>query len=335
MKKLQFILATWIFISCELALSSEIKPNNAILSDGGISPRTELQKAATISMSSVLKTQGIDPYSAVASTNMDESSMWYRLYNDSKIYAVDVANKKYVGNWLLGRWPGESDLTNKKIYDLDLGSGITQAKPWDKPQYQGEQITLGCLGSNPLRYGDIDGDGKQELVTYLQDGNLQQDWIVFSPEKKTVTFSVRLALQDYLPSDEPDPKLNGGFQYISDENQREMHPGIRIYAKVFIDEFNGNTNKDILVWRKRYITLKKDNPKKGFQLETEVINHYELINGAYTKQATDTATLKTWLAAKQLTWQKGYPSKSECKGQENQLIPEMHDPLLNDPEVLN
>jgi hypothetical protein len=44
--------------------------------------------------------------------------------------------------------------------------------------------------------------------------------------------------------------------------------------------------------------------------------------------------VKGWLTAKQLTWKKGYPSKSECAGQEGQFIPEMHDVLLNDPDVL-
>ncbi len=313
---------------------ADIQLNNSLLCDGNPTTKTKEQLSSGAEMFKILNTNRVDSISSCLGwTNFNSGGNWY-VVTENTVYGTNTDKKQFLGSWPLARWPVESDASNKKIYDLDLGSGITQAKPWDKPQYQGEQITLGCLGANPLRYGDIDGDGKQELVTYLQDGNLQQDWIVFSPEKKSVTFSARLALQDYLPSDEPDPKLNGGFQYISDENQRYMHPGIRIYAKVFIDEFNGNTNKDILVWRKRYITLKKDNPKKGFQLESEVINHYELTNGAYTQQATDTATLKTWLAAKKLTWQKGYPSKNECKGQEGQLISEFHDPLLNDPEVL-
>jgi hypothetical protein len=45
--------------------------------------------------------------------------------------------------------------------------------------------------------------------------------------------------------------------------------------------------------------------------------------------------VKGWLTSNNLTWwKKGYPSKSECAGQEGQFIPEMHDPLLNDPEVM-
>jgi hypothetical protein len=56
--------------------------------------------------------------------------------------------------------------------------------------------------------------------------------------------------------------------------------------------------------------------------------------GEYQKQPTDSATVKNWLTTRHLTWQKGYPSRSECPGQEGQLIPEMHDPLLNDAEVM-
>ena len=63
--------------------------------------------------------------------------------------------------------------------------------------------------------------------------------------------------------------------------------------------------------------------------------HYKKVNNEYQLQ-TDTApeTIQGWLTDKNLTWQKGFPSKSECAGQEGQLIPEMHDPLLNDPDVL-
>ena len=39
-------------------------------------------------------------------------------------------------------------------------------------------------------------------------------------------------------------------------------------------------------------------------------------------------------ASKVQQWQKGYPTLSEYPGEEGQPIPEMHDPLLNDPEVL-
>lgn len=75
-------------------------------------------------------------------------------------------------------------------------------------------------------------------------------------------------------------------------------------------------------------------PVAGFTKLSDVYVHYKLTDGEYKKQTTEQRVIKGWLDAKNLTWQKGYPSKSECPGKEGQLIPEMHDPLLNDPDVL-
>lgn len=272
-----------------------------------------------------------------AFTNLGGGDIYYSISNNGKISVVNLPGKKYLYDWPLSRWPAENDELNKKIYDMDMGSGFTEEQQWDKPHVNlGSTLATGCLGSIPLRYGDIDRDGKQELAIFAQDKNLQLDLMLFSPEKKSVAFSARLALQDYIPFPAPTATTQNNFryQYVSEENQLAYHIGIRAYAKIFIDDFNGNNQKDILVWRKRFESLKFNDSKKGFGISLEAFNHYELVNGEYKKQPTDNATIKNWLAAKQLTWQKGYPSKNECKGQEGQLISEFHDPLLNDPEVL-
>ena len=75
--------------------------------------------------------------------------------------------------------------------------------------------------------------------------------------------------------------------------------------------------------------------KKGFAKKDELLVHYALVDGEYKKQSTSANTIKGWLATRQLTWQKGFPSQSECPGAEGKLIPELHDPLLNDPDVLH
>ena len=62
---------------------------------------------------------------------------------------------------------------------------------------------------------------------------------------------------------------------------------------------------------------------------------YSFIYGPSQQYGCSMSTgIQSWLLAKNLTWQKGFLSKSECAGQEGQLIPEIHDPLLNDPDVL-
>lgn len=266
-----------------------------------------------------------------------EGNMLLALSKSLKIHAFNSEKENHLGDWPIVRWPTEADDTNKKIYDMDMGSGFTEEQRWDKPySHTGSSLATGCLGSSPLRYGDIDGDSKPELVIYAQDDNLQLDWLLFSLDKKTVSFSARLALQDYIPFPAPTATTQNNFpyQFISEEKQLAHHVGIRTYAKIFIDDFDGNGKKDIIVWRKRFHSLKLNDIKKGFALNLEVFSHYESINGVYKKQPTDSVSIKKMLEAKQLTWQKGYPSKSECKGQEGQLIAEMHDPLLNDPDVL-
>ncbi len=95
-----------------------------------------------------------------------------------------------------------------------------------------------------------------------------------------------------------------------------------------------NITLDILVWRKVYKSNLLKDPIAGFAKLSDTYIHHKLINGEYKKQPTEQSVIKGWLEAKNLTWQKGYPSKSECPGQEGKLIPEMHDPLLNDPDML-
>jgi hypothetical protein len=90
------------------------------------------------------------------------------------------------------------------------------------------------------------------------------------------------------------------------------------------------------VWRKLYLSKLLSEPVAGFDKVSDTYYHYERkVTGEYELK-TDTApeTIQGWLTAKNQTWQSGFPSKSECAGQEGQLIPEMHDPLLNDPDVL-
>ena len=114
-----------------------------------------------------------------------------------------------------------------------------------------------------------------------------------------------------------------------------LYPAQRAYGKIYIDDFDGDNSNDIIMWRKLYFSKLKSDPVKGYELDAEMFAHYKIVDGDYQLQTDTTpATVQGWLSANNLTWQKGFPSKSECDGQEGQLIPEMHDPLLNDPDVL-
>lgn len=201
---------------------------------------------------------------------------------------------------------------------------------------------LGCYADHPLRFGDLNGDGSNEVVLFLKN-----DLVLFSPEKEKTIFSESLSVLDWLTlaesAEEPENKSLPGpapYQYLSGTlmDVREYQPGYRGYSKLYFGDFDSDNNPDILVWRKFYESHKTgDTP--GFKKLHDTFAQYELnlglnSSGEFELQDTDSSTIQQWLSGASYTWQKGYPSKSECKGQEDQLIPEMHDPLLNDPDVL-
>jgi hypothetical protein len=191
------------------------------------------------------------------------------------------------------------------------------------------------LGEKPLRYGDVDDNGSKEIVLYLSDFNYKSDWVVFSPEKEKIIFSMRWQVRDYYEGSADGYGNWPVTQYPSEEDQRgSSNAGFQVYAKAFLGDFNKDKTPDILVWRKRFESLLTADSKRGFGLAGESLEHYSLIDGEYQRQVSAPLKIRSWLTGAELTWSKGYPSKSECEGKEGQLIPEMHDVLLNDPDVL-
>jgi hypothetical protein len=274
----------------------------------------------------------------------------YILYPSSGIYFVlmgdvfgkiDLKKKEYLGEVPLDRWPTEySDKAISDLYEHRYIYSERSHELYDQyysanPTTSGSSKAVGCLGEKPLRYGDVDDNGTKEIVLYLSDFNNKSDWIIFSPEKEKIIFSMRWQVRDYYEG-----KADGYgkwpiMQYPSEEDQRgSSNTGFQVYAKAFLGDFNKDKIPDILVWRKRFESLATGVSKKGFELKGEHFEHYSLVDGEYQPQVTIPLQIKDWLADAELTWSKGYLSKSECEGQEGQLIPEMHDPLLNDPDVL-
>ncbi len=198
---------------------------------------------------------------------------------------------------------------------------------------------LGCLTKTPMRYGDMTGDGAPEIVLFLGDS-----MVIFSTKVHKVIFSTLLDLDDAMPWQDQidaglilDPNDKASPQYGSKvlyENVNSTSVGYRGYAKIYLDDFNNDTKRDIVMWRKFYQSRLKNDATSGFEKVRDTWVHYSLDGGEYKLQATDSTTIKNWLKTSKLTWQKGFPSTSECAGQKGQLIPEMHNVLLNDPDVL-
>lgn len=269
----------------------------------------------------------------------DSSILQFYRFNDDRSFRLFSKS--------LTHWSGELSPGFKALY---APLGMTQENIDEDWNYHYETVEgsvgMGCLHANPLRYGDVDQDGTNELALFVGDipkeyleGSL--DFVMFSPEKKKIIFSVRTARVDVSENlaEQYDPDSSEGVQasdpqYESGISGKWIAPATQVYAKIYMGDFDNDDNKDILVWRKRYESRKISDPVKGFKLTKQLYNHYELVDGEYQLQDTDQVTIKGWLTDHNLTWQKGFPSESECKGEEGKPIPEMSDPLLNDPDVL-
>ena len=268
----------------------------------------------------------------------------YSLSSKLKLYHTNFDTRALLGNWPLTRTPDDQSAPISQFFESNTREG---ADEYDFQVGNYNDPALGCLWDTPLRYGDIEQDATNELVLLLgydrtDKINRQLDIVIFSPQQQKVIFSSRLVREDigpltteafpnYTRQDKPGqlPKTSS-----SDTSTGLGNSAIRAYSKLYLGDFDENGKQDILIWRKRYDSKPIDDAVQGYILRKELLTHYELIEGEYLAQPTEEITIKEWLTTKQLSWQKGYPNQSECAGQENQLIPEMHDPLLNDADVL-
>ncbi|MGR6871826.1 hypothetical protein ACU6U9_05850 [Pseudomonas sp. HK3] len=289
----------------------------------------------------------------------------YSLSDKPALYLTNFETREVLGNWPLTPWANAVRMKGEGITwrvrgalsavkggdFIEINDPETQVLDTNK-QYKisNYQTSVGCLNQTPLRYGDIDNNASTELILLLNN-----DLVIFSPVLKKIIFAMTLSDTDELKPERvadwflDETKVNPQFVADSGTNNliKAALPATRSFAKVFLDDFNTDGKKDIIVWRKLYESNLKTNPELGFSKVADLLVHYSLVDGEYQIQSntppvegefetdpTQQAKIKNWLDSKNLTWQKGFPSKSECAGQEGQLIPEMHDSLLNDPDVL-
>jgi hypothetical protein len=323
--------------------------------DGVWDNKTPSQQNAANVMSVAYKGASVVVGRCFGWTNFNEGSIWYEITKDFKVHGLNVETKEYLGNWPLTT-PATCDGTNidcEEPWWTGRWNEQEFLEPLLKERFKdnsgGEILVmddgLGCLNKSPLRYGDIDKDTKDELVLFLNDNLL-----IFSPEKqKTIFLSLYNLLGDHTTLEEtidqhgfPNPTFpqhvskiasNSGAAFVN--SAQVIEPSYKAYAKHYVQDFSNDQKSDLVVWRKFYQSRLQGDSVKGYEKVSDTYLHYSKVDGEYQLQ-TDTApeTIQGWLTSKNLTWQSGFPSKSECAGQEGQLIPEMHDPLLNDPDVL-
>jgi len=340
--------------SCSIA--QDVSLINALPSDFGKTPRTPDQKKASVIMTDVVKSNSQINGLSLATTNMNEGNIWYRLYDDMKIYAANVETKTYLGSWpintfndhlyLTGEYSAAvnviSEFYGEESVDISNPLSIVTDRPVTYMRLKVNEGAFGCYPKKPLRYGDLDGDNQAELVIFIDEYI-----IVFSPQRKKIVMGMHYYTDDEMTNsradeleishsnpDEPQYLADSTYDSFRLGKTQELFPAWRSLTKMYFGSFETENSKEIILWRKLYKSRLVKDSVTGFEKNGEIFIQYKLIDGEYKRQSTPSDTIKGWLAAKNLTWQKGYPSKNECPGQEGQLIPEMHDPLLNDPDVL-
>jgi hypothetical protein len=271
----------------------------------------------------------------------------YSVSSKPSLLKTIVEGRKVDAGWPLTRWPHLNYPQELKARRMAIGATEENiGQPWYTPEFK----KVGCLGNVPLRYGKLLTGGEDYIVLYLTG-----QMMVFSPQYQRVVFAEYLEVNDWYSAEQSRALVTDWrrgeqqYQHISSRlagfHLGNEEPGYRFYAKLYIDDFDKDGNPDIVVWRKGYKTRDLSDSVSGFSLIRNEWQHYEQdlktqeespqgITGEYLPQATDEATIKTWLTNNHLTWQKGYPDKSECPGEEGKPISEMSDPLLNDPEVM-
>src|SRR5690554_6725500 len=346
-KKYIFIaLLVPLFTGVNHALSIEL--SKGVLQEFGMSFTAEQRLALPKVTKTIDAFESTGDVMSLAFVNVSGTDEWYRLFDNIKLYGVNVKEEKLLGAWPLTPWayltPPSELIARAEEYDTIVDDFAS-----------GGAYPVGCLSQSLLNYGDFDADQKNELILFL--GNTLT---VFSPDYGRTIFSIWLSLNDwftaedsleyYLEEDFSVNKKPENPQYESRIAHKRYYqsvhvPGYRGYSKIYIDDFNKDGNTDILLWKKIYLSKLERDPQRGFDLVRDEFAHYSRdltaqqkseagVTCEYLPQDTRPETIQGWLSAKDLTWQKGFPSKSECAGEEGELIPEMHDVLLNDPDVL-
>jgi len=174
---------------------------------------------------------------------------------------IDTNTKSVFGPWRLDRWDRQyffSEVVERYKslgveYSIDIHNEVFAPG-------------IGCLGRKPLRYGDIWGNGEQDLLIVLNDLIF-----IFSLGHKKVVFSEYLDASDWLKDEEmhhvySDERGDLKHQYASRlmADNNSYANALRAYSKIYFGYFEQDDNPDIVVWRKLYKSNAAGASVRGF-----------------------------------------------------------------------
>ncbi|GAA5524101.1 hypothetical protein Maes01_00654 [Microbulbifer aestuariivivens] len=275
--------------------------------------------------------------SLAAYVGSKDEGIYFALYSNAKIgkWNIKGGARELLSITSLSRWDSEyiePEVKDTYLYGMEWSEVLSEAND-----------LMGCILRAPLRYGDITESGYGDLVIALPS-EYSVDWSIFSLALNKIIFSSKLNYTNTVSASEVPAYLTSDFpgmeyQYwlrtgVESDRPGQMKAGIRAYGKIYQGDWDKDGKQDILLWKKLYESRIKSDQVHGFRLIRQKFMHYELVGGVYQPVDTEESMIEGWLLQDGLTWKKGYPKNSECPNNQNELITEMHDPLLNDPDVL-
>jgi len=288
---------------------------------------------------------------AAVETNVDGIVAVY----DSGLSMANIVTNELLDAWPITPWPSLVVMEDENSSARNAKYLKYQVQPDDDQILKTSHTRIdtinqkGCLSQYPLRYGNFSDDGDIVVIsnnvvsvssTLKKKMVFAFNWVNKDEVNQRTMSDIKSTENEYVHG------LHGQYlalgnsapQYLAESSEnilvQQVFPAWRSFAKVYVSDFTGNEKSDILMWRKLFKSRLVGDPVTGYKKAGDLLVHYALINGEYKLQETEQDQIKKWLTDNQLTWSKGFPSISECSGEEGQLIPEMHDILLNDPDVL-
>jgi len=335
MIKLKSLIIFFIFITFHINCYAQISLEKAQVLRN--SEGFTIQQRNTIwDLEDLASNQNInDIRSIVSYIETSSSPVTYVLDRSLVLAGINVSNENITGPWPLAPWQnhlflfGEYPAAQERLLGAQ-GKEVPASQPMlsaisgREPIYSGPG-NIGCYNQSPLRYGDIDNDNQSELVLFLNN-----NVVFFSPQSGQVTFSYHFWLNDELDADsliyeadstfmtrirpsDPIYFAYSGFNVLVDD----IYPARRSLTKLYVDDFVEEGRHDIILWRKLYESNARSVAEGGYLLIGNYYAHYvKQADGTYAPADTEQSQLQNLLATNNLTWPEGYPSQSECVGEE-------------------